>query len=40
MGIALLDGLKEVFEGFRILRLTFEGVTNIVEQLGITLIDS
>jgi hypothetical protein len=38
--IALLDSLQKIFEGFGVLSLTFEGVTDIVEQLGVTLIDS
>ncbi len=38
--IALLDSLPKIFEGFGVLSLAFEGVTDIVEQLGITLIDS
>ena len=40
MKIALLDGLQKVFQGFRVSSLTFEGVADVVEQLGVTLIDS
>ena len=38
--IALLDSLQKIFEGFRILSLAFEGVSDIVEQFSVPLIDS
>lgn len=38
-GIILLDSLQEVLEGFVVLGLAFQGMTDVVEQLGVALID-